>query len=119
MLVFSRSAGQSVVIGGGIDVKILTVDGIGRVVRFEFTVPQGIEIERSDGIHLKGKTENGLTKMVSYAQTDQTFNIGSDIKILIGKFEISRSVMVGFEAPRSIQILRGELVERPGQLERL
>jgi carbon storage regulator CsrA len=60
MLILTRSGGESVVIGNGITVTVLKVDG--RVVRLGIGAPETIAIRRKEGIVDTAETTEVINK---------------------------------------------------------
>lgn len=118
MLVLSRGIGETIRIGDGV-VEICDIKG--KRVQFGFRFPENIGIYRSElpaekretlidqrgAKHVDGlDIENG--QLVLSRTLDKSFEIDGFIRLTLKKIRGSK-VSIGIDAPRSVQIVRGEL----------
>ena len=110
MLVLTRKAGQSIMIGDDIEVRVVSV--IGDKVRIEVDLhsPLG-ELVR---VGMQGPR-------VAPARTSQSMSIGEDVEVSVLSV-IGEKVRVGIQAPRAVPVYRSEVYaeiqrEQRGELE--
>lgn len=60
MLVLSRKKNEELIIGNGIRVRVLEING--NVVRLGLTAPENVVVARGELIHPKKKKRNGLER---------------------------------------------------------
>ena len=107
MLVLAMKIGKSIMIGD--DVEIILKDIKGNNVFLEIVLPASLNVCKNGNSNPVQKSEDGKVKVD--LRMNQYINITEDVKVSVQR-STNNKVYLGFEAPRSLSILRSELCER-------
>jgi len=120
MLIIVRDVGQTINIGDDVEVVLLAIDE--KVARIGVSAPRNIPINRKE-LHPIGASRYALTgdgkespppatktsTLILVRAVGQAITIGDNIEIMVLDLTDGKTVRLGIEAPRQVEITRGEL----------
>ena len=100
MLIITRKLQQAIVIGGNVSIRILSFDEMSVVISID--APESVEV-----LGIGVKIEKGKPILISKAHR-LAFDVDTIVQFLIKDGRVS----IGLDAPRSVEIVREEMVKR-------